>query len=298
MVRVFKILIGLVITYYLSSAIIYYLFSDPESRSSALKYALTHAQHHDQTALENIQAIAKIHKLKLPAVDKGSAASNFSKFTGSKDFCRNFSKNLSSMQGIQEVKPVAIANTYDDDVFDNLHGQCSNLELDTEVQYDPYYQENNTYIGTANFKAFIVDIDNDPSNGKEYLLYSERHYEAVNWISKMFIDWRGGVYQVARLDNCTPTGIGVKVSSGFSYRKPEKTGDYNAIISYQGKNYFLDVYYSPTADYQYYIWLKGLESLPICSFVIEHSEAVKAAKKERLQAFKKKRLEGSKKNIH
>ena len=103
--------------------------------------------------------------------------------------CRRLGEDLRTQTGITHVEPVARSKYYHDPVFQPFRDRCPGLELNgllwpagrmdpvegpeatriTEEELEEFLRDWGLKLfGTRNFKMYHLDLDGDPSNGKEH----------------------------------------------------------------------------------------------------------------------------------
>src|SRR5712691_3053078 len=98
-------------------------------------------------------------------------------------FCGPFLRDFRTLKGMTLAEPVARAATYDDPVLAPYRARCGEqplnekFECDARTGLDTDWSEDwkearqqsldlcEVFYGTANFKVFELDIDNNPKNG-------------------------------------------------------------------------------------------------------------------------------------
>lgn len=89
-------------------------------------------------------------------------------------------------------------------------------------------------IGHKNFKLYHADLDNNPKNAVEEVIYAE-----MNWDRSHDAQQPG--YSIINLEQCTFTGDGMPIHQSD---RPEGgvLDSYNALIRYQKRYYVVDLY--------------------------------------------------------
>lgn len=174
-----------------------------------------------------------------------------------KDFCEAFLQDFRQQKGIEHIEPVSKAESYDDPVWQPYKTRCPDLELfesygclaeDAEyiatlpkgegVRYRRNVCEH--FRGTANFKLYEVDINNDPAGGKEKVFHYERAQGPLNRPDRKVV-LGNGKYQIVDLGRCEVVG-GSETHDPYSYFYQRPLKNYNGIIKYKGKHYIFDLY--------------------------------------------------------
>ncbi len=173
-----------------------------------------------------------------------------------KAFCEGFLQDFRLQKNIEFIEPVAKADSYDDPVWQPYKASCPQLELFDRYSCEPKIydaimaqppterqREFKTacqhFRGTANFKLFLVDINNNPKDGKEHVFYYERAEGPLNRpVSKQI--YGNGAYAVFDLDRCE-VKRGANVHDPYSYFYKRPLENYNGIIDYRGRHYIFDL---------------------------------------------------------
>jgi len=175
-----------------------------------------------------------------------------------KGFCQAFLQDFGLQRNIEFIEPDAKADSYDDPAWQPYRGRCTNLasELFDSYQCEPkiaqaieqlpqdqrdsqYRSSCQHYRGTANFKHYLVDINNNPKDGKEHVFYYERAQGPLNMPNAQLIYGNGG-YSVIDLDRCELKG-GSRTNDPYSYFHKRPLETYNGIIKYKGRHYIFDL---------------------------------------------------------
>lgn len=209
--------------------------------------------------------------VKAEAVKRIMARKKFYPRQPEKPFCRQFLEDFRILKDMRFVEPVARAEHYDDLVLEPYKARCGDLPLNEYFECDPrstqdvkwskvprekrqqYLRFCHLYIGTAKFKVFELDIDNDPKNGKELIVYSER---AIGRDFKGDSVYGNGGYKAFDSSSCAQIG-GARTHDPYSYFWNRPLENYNGILSYDGRYYIfdlsdLDPSGEHTSDYPHY----------------------------------------------
>lgn len=175
-----------------------------------------------------------------------------------KAFCEGFLEDFRLQKNVEFIEPDTKSDSYDDPVWQPFRSRCTNLasELFDSYQCEPkiaesiekmpkeqrdshYRSECRHYRGTANFKHYFVDINNNPKDGKEHVFYYERAQGPLNRPDAK-LNFANGGYWVIDLDRCELEG-GSPTNDPFSYFYNRRLDNYNGIIRYKGKHYIFNL---------------------------------------------------------
>ncbi|HEX9810528.1 MAG TPA: hypothetical protein VGA88_00350, partial [Burkholderiales bacterium] len=170
---------------------------------------------------------------------------------------------------------IVTAENYNDWALKPYQSKCPGLRMDRSFQLtgtdiasggmpkddaDAEARAISITVGERNFQLFKVDIDNNPKNGQEYVLYYEGRHEEKS-------DTRhpaDRVYQVVDLDHCE-----MKIGTTFNQNE-SATWTRNGIVTYKGKNMIYELvaagqreYWSLTVE----SYIKKLRHIaPVCTY--------------------------------
>jgi hypothetical protein len=171
--------------------------------------------------------------------------------------CNKFFKDFRAQTRITFVEPIVSANSYDSPVLATIKQHCAAQPLNETFECDAratsgvewalawkdrrqqLLQYCRAFYGTKNIKIFRAEIDNDPTNGAELVVYSERIYGPANKEQKRY--YGNGGYSFFRGDECEYIG-GVTTHDPYSYLHQQPRENYNGLISYRDKYYVFDLY--------------------------------------------------------
>lgn len=179
---------------------------------------------------------------------------------GTPAFCRTFIRDFRQQTGIEFVEPDAKADRYDAPVWQPYKTRCASLaagvfdsylcepkiaetieRLPKDQRNAEYKRSCQHYRGTMNFKHFLVDINDNPKDGKEHVFYHEREEGPLNR-SGAELNFGNGGYWIVDLDRCELKG-GSRTTDPYSYDSYLRPlENYNGIIRYKGKHYIFDLY--------------------------------------------------------
>ncbi len=127
--------------------------------------------------------------------------------------------------------------------FDSYHCEpkiAESIERLPKDQRDSQYKSScRHYRGTANFKHYLVDINNNSKDGKEHVFYYERAQGPLNRPDAK-LNYANGGYRVIDFDRCELKG-GSPTNDPYSYFYKRPLENYNGIIRYRGKHYIFDL---------------------------------------------------------
>lgn len=174
-------------------------------------------------------------------------------------FCEGFVQDFQAQKNIEFIAPDTKADNYDDPVWQPYRRRCTNLaselfdsyhcepkiaqsiEALPKEQRDSHYKSScRHYRGTANFKHYFVDINNNPNDGKEYVFYYERAQGPLNRPDAK-LNYANGGYWVIDLDRCELKG-GAEAHDPYSYFYKRPLENYSGIIRYKDRHYVFDFY--------------------------------------------------------
>ncbi len=182
---------------------------------------------------------------------------------------------------LEFVEPIVRAEYYHDEALLPYRAMCPGMELNkrTELRGDPFVDNvrglpeaeryeaieatARIYFSTRNFKLYRVDLDDDPTNGEEYVFYGERQYIRDDVIPLYLryeeiprpVDWNdilhpenvpavaqfyNGQYTVLDLDRCERLAIR-NTYDPYDYVAGHAEDNHNAIIRLQGRYYILQL---------------------------------------------------------
>lgn len=163
-------------------------------------------------------------------------------------FCRQFFEDFKKQTKIEYVQPIVRVDRVDDPALAAFLAKCPTVKWIGAEADEPGYRLNtrvwdqfgNLWVGTANFRLYHVDIDNDKANGKEHVFYSDGFVreslsgEELPPVEEL--DRTTGEYVAVNFDDCAVLG-GVEVGRGGLRLRPV----YSGIIQYQGRLYIYDL---------------------------------------------------------
>lgn len=171
-------------------------------------------------------------------------------------FCSDFLKDFSQQKNISYINPIIEADNCEDKRLQAVLGKCPHNEFNiTYVIYHPSMMNELTeaeargkkisnrdmeelggvrYEATKNYRLFKVDIDNDTTNGDEYVLYAEGYF------SKERNAYWYNTYTIIDLINCEVVAEAY-VGNPDNLKNKSNAKNYNGIIRYRGKYYIYDL---------------------------------------------------------
>ena len=150
---------------------------------------------------------------------------------------------------IEHIQPIIHTDRYDDPKLAAFVGKCQTVKWIGAEADNPGYRLNtrvrdqfgNMSVGTAHFRLYNVDIDNNKTNGKEIVFYSDGFVneplpgEEVASVEEL--DRTTGEYVAVDLEGCAVLG-GVELGRGGARNFPI----YNGILRYRGQSYIYNLY--------------------------------------------------------
>jgi hypothetical protein len=180
-------------------------------------------------------------------------------------FCRQFFEHFQKQEKIVHVQPIVQVDSYNDPALAPFKVKCPKLrvakresnessDLEFELNETVGDQFGNLWRGTAHFRMYKVDINNDKADGEEHVFYSDRFVPKSMFgdegVSGPGLDETNGQYLVVDFENCVTMG-GVSVDQFRGFQKTTKMPGYNGIIQYNGRFYVYDLY--PGGGYKLYV---------------------------------------------
>jgi len=175
-------------------------------------------------------------------------------------FCRQFFEDFQKQEKIVHVQPIIQVDSYDDPALAPFKAKCPKLrvakkegaessELEFELNETVGDQFGNLWRGTAHFRMYKVDINNNKADGEEHVFYSDRFVPKPMFgdegVSGPGPDETKGQYLVVDFEKClTMGGLAVDQFRGPTTKKPS----YNGIIQYKGRFYIYDL--EPSGGYK------------------------------------------------
>lgn len=165
-------------------------------------------------------------------------------------FCRQFFKDFQTQKDLVHIQPIIQADRYDDPALAAFVGKCPRVKWIGAQADDPAYRLNTqvrsgllapTLVGTAHFRLYQVDIDNDKRNGREHVFYSDGFVpdplpgEELMRVEEL--DKTTGLYEAVDFENCATLGA-VEVGRGGTSVFPV----YNGVLRYHGRSYIYNLY--------------------------------------------------------
>jgi len=180
-----------------------------------------------------------------------------------KPFCQAFVQDFRRQQNIEFIEPVAKADSYEDPVWEPYRRRCPGVPVFDDYQCEPKIYDAimaqpgaerqrefeaacQHYRGTANFKLFLVDINNNPKDGKEHVFYYERAQGPLNQPDAK-LNYANGGYSVIDLDRCGLKG-GAEAHDPYSYFYQRPLENFSGIIRYRDRHYIFDLFELEGAD--------------------------------------------------
>jgi hypothetical protein len=163
-------------------------------------------------------------------------------------FCREFFEDFKKQGKIEHVQPIIQADRIDDPALASFLAKCPTVKWIGAEADEPGYplntrvrtQSRNT-VGTAHFRLYQVDIDNNKRNGREHVFYRDGFVpEPLPGEELSPVEELGrtlGVYMAVDFERCAVLG-GVEVGQGGTREFPI----YNGLLRYRGQSYIYNLY--------------------------------------------------------
>lgn len=161
--------------------------------------------------------------------------------------CPAFLEDFKKQRHIRYIEPIVRTDNYDDPALQPYRQKCPRLDLrkliavDDRLGYPQGLTEEELELigivsyGIGNFQLFKVDIDNDPTDGEEYIFY----YEGETYPKKRKTYPQNRAYQVVDFSTCAITG------GTYFNRLGSAKWTRNAVIEYKGKYYLYALQSAP-----------------------------------------------------
>ncbi len=170
-------------------------------------------------------------------------------------FCRVFLDDFREQKEIRYVEPIIRAGSYDDPVLEPYKNRCPDLEMNKLAEcpgelwsyLQPLSEEDreqemdrlcSVYYGTKNFKLYELDLNRNPKDGKEVILYFERIFGPKRSDNKVY---GNGGYSIFDMKSCKRRPV-TKTRDPYDYVFNQPRENYNALIQYKSKYYIFDLY--------------------------------------------------------
>jgi hypothetical protein len=177
--------------------------------------------------------------------------------TQEKRFCDMFLSDFRVQTNIEFVEPDATADRYDAPVWQPYRSRCTSAIFESyhcephvadEIRRMPndqrplhYKTMCQHYRGTANFKHYLVDINDNPKDGQEHIFYHEREEGPLNRPGAQR-NFANGGYSIVDLDRCELKG-GSPTHDPYSYDSYLRPlANFTAIIRYKQRHYVFHLY--------------------------------------------------------
>jgi len=190
------------------------------------------------------------------------------KMTGAvnEKFCRQFFKDFMAQDKITYVKPLVQVETYNDPALASYKAKCPKLtyfhrdETDDSPQQELELNETTSgqfgtaWQGTANFRLYKGNFNNDATDGDEFVFYYDQLVpQPVNPLELAVPGSESsGDYRVVDFEHCEILDTAhVDMARQFERNEAKRPG-YNGLIKYQGRFYLFDLY--PVDRYSMALW--------------------------------------------
>ncbi len=173
-------------------------------------------------------------------------------------FCRQFFEDFRKQdKKVEHVQPIMQVDRFDDPALTAVVGKCPTVKwigADAEEPGNPLnsmtYDRGRSEIGTAHFRLYKVDINNNRKDGAEHVFYMDGYVPeplpGENLIEVEELDKTRGHYVVVDFEHCLSLG-GVEVGRVGMQVRPV----YHGIIRYQGRSYIYDL--NASGGYKLYL---------------------------------------------
>jgi hypothetical protein len=159
--------------------------------------------------------------------------------------CEAFFEDFKRQTNIEYIKPLVVAHDYFDPALQTYLKQCPGMELRS-----PVVGHSGDYVGTPTLKLYKLDIDNNPTDGDEYLFYESAFWRVSTRATGYQPYLRGSTrYGLLSFKHCGIVGrvpLGgsqtYSVTTDLSTQRPETS--YHAVIRYRGKYYVYDLVFA------------------------------------------------------
>ena len=175
-------------------------------------------------------------------------------------FCRQFFEDFQTQKDMVHVQPIIKADRYDDPALAAFMGKCPTVRWIGALPDDdpegyalntrPRGQAGNRSVGTAHFRLYKVDINNNRKDGEEYVFYSDGFVpeplpgEEPGPVEEL--DKTHGQYMIIDFEHCLSLG-GMEAGRGGTSVVPV----YHGIIRYHGRSYLYDL--NASGGYKLYL---------------------------------------------
>jgi hypothetical protein len=161
--------------------------------------------------------------------------------------CPAFLEDFKKQRHIKYIEPIVRTDNYDDPVLQPYRQKCPRLDLrkviavDDRLGYPQGLTEEELELigivsyGIGNFQLFKVDINNDPTDGEEYIFY----YEGEFYPKTRKTSPENRAYQVVDFSTCEITG------GTYFNRLGSAKWTRNAVIKYKGNYYLYELQSAP-----------------------------------------------------
>jgi hypothetical protein len=176
---------------------------------------------------------------------------------GAPPFCRAFLRDFRTQKSVRFIEPVVEAQTYDDPVLEPYKRMCGEQPLNElftcEARGAPEWDTNKAWKErrnellaqcdsshmTSNFKVFELDINDDPVDGVELVIHGEKSLGPMNRQRAKF--YGNGAYNIFNGKTCD-LNDSIPTSDPFAYFLKQRLDSHNAIVTYGGRYFIIDLY--------------------------------------------------------
>lgn len=167
---------------------------------------------------------------------------------GNEQFCRQFFEAFKKQEQIENIQPIIQADRIGDPALAPFLAKCPTVKWIGAEADAPGYPLNtrtrdqfgNLSVGTAHFRLYRADIDNNEHTGRTHVFYSDGFVpeplpgEELRPVEEL--DKTLGEYVAVDFENCLVLG-GVTVGMSWGPNTPA----YNGIIRFRGQSYIYDL---------------------------------------------------------
>lgn len=150
------------------------------------------------------------------------------------DFCNRFLSDFMAQRNIVHIEPEFYADSYDDPRFDKYKRLDPSVDMHRGDAKGGSGFPGGTLYANGNFKLYEVDINNDPSDGKEIVFYAEEYL-----LAPLYSNQFSGGYKVHNRHLKQLWTVGVTDPRFIRYGKVWP--NFNGIIHYEGRYYIFDM---------------------------------------------------------
>ena len=138
---------------------------------------------------------------------------------------------------VEFIKPILETHFQDDPRLQKILKKYPGLTLSAPNIESPTRAPSiiTWYYSYFNYRLYKVNIDNNPKNGDEYVLYSGGYYN--KFTDKQDYD----AIEIVNIKKKNKESVYLNVSDSVDYKALKHTKQYSGIIKYKGKYYVFDI---------------------------------------------------------